>query len=175
MKVHQTFLTTLAIALFAATMPCFAAGEGSSQDSNHAININFSDVRWQKIVPELGDRSSEIAILHVDRITHATKLMIRVPPNVHVPQHWHSANETHTVVDGTFVVECDGKRAELGKGSFTYIPAKRPHEAWTRANEGALLFITVDSAWDINWVNGPPKPSDFSPGLPGPSAAGGLR
>lgn len=27
--------------------------------------------------------------------------------------------------------------------------------------EGALLFITVDSAWDMNWVGEPPKPSDF--------------
>jgi hypothetical protein len=40
------------------------------------------------------------------------------------------------------------------------------HEAWTKANEGTLLFITVDKAWDINWVGGPPKPEDFSPGLP---------
>ena len=35
------------------------------------------------------------------------------------------------------------------------------HEAWTKPNEGTLLFITVDSGWDVNWVNGPPKPADF--------------
>jgi hypothetical protein len=34
------------------------------------------------------------------------------------------------------------------------------HEAWTLPDEGALLFITVDGAWDIQWVNGTPKPAD---------------
>jgi hypothetical protein len=35
------------------------------------------------------------------------------------------------------------------------------HEAWTTPKEGALLFITVDSAWDVNFVNGPPKLADL--------------
>ena len=131
--------------------------------ATHALNLAFKDIQWQKIVPELGDRSSEIAILRVDPKTHATQLMIRVPKNTHVPKHWHSANETHTIVSGTFIVECEGQRAELGVGSFNYIPLKVPHEAWTKPDEGALLFITVDGAWDINWVNGPPKPEDFTP------------
>ena len=112
--------------------------------------------------PELGDRSPEIAILHVDPKTQATQLLIRVPKNSHVRKHWPSANETHTVVSGTFVIECEGQRAELSQGSFNYIPRKMSHEAWTKPNEGALLFITADGAWDVNWVNGPPKREDFA-------------
>ena len=129
------------------------------------LNVKFQDLKWDRIVPELGERSSEITILRVDPITQATQLMIRIPKNTHVPRHWHSANETHTVLSGVFVIECEGPRVELGPGSFNYVPKKMAHEAWTRANEGALLFITVDKAWDINWVGGPPKPEDFSPGL----------
>ena len=67
---------------------------------------------------------------------------------------------------GTFVIECEGQRVELAAGSFNYVPKKMAHEAWTKADEGTVLFITVDQAWDINWVGGPPKPEDFSPGLP---------
>lgn len=134
--------------------------------ADHALNVKFDSVQWHQIVPSLGARSPEIAILRVDATTHATQLVIRVPENTHVPKHWHSSNETHTVISGTFVVECEGQRAELGAGSFNYIPKKMAHEAWTKAHEGALLFITVDNAWDINWVGGPPKPEDFSPGLP---------
>ena len=52
----------------------------------------------------------------------------------------------------------------LGVGSYNYVPGKMTHEAWTTAREGALLFITVDAAWDINWVNGPPKPQDLMVG-----------
>jgi mannose-6-phosphate isomerase-like protein (cupin superfamily) len=92
--------------------------------------------------------------------------MIRVPPRFHVPLHWHTANETHTIVSGTFVIECDGKREVLTIGSFSYVPGKMAHEAWTTAKEGALLFITVDGAWDINWVNGPPKPQDLLADMP---------
>jgi mannose-6-phosphate isomerase-like protein (cupin superfamily) len=70
------------------------------------------------------------------------------------------------VLSGTFIIEAEGQRVELGPGSFNYVPSKMPHEAWTNTEEGALLFITVDRAWDINWVGGAPKPEDFSPGLP---------
>jgi len=147
----------------------FATGAipaSAQEPAMHPLNVAFKDVKWQKMVPELGDRSAEIAILRVDSNTNATQLMIRVPNNFHVPRHWHSANETHTIVSGTFIIECEGQRAELGPGSFNYVPRKMPHEAWTKPDVGALLFITVDSAWDVNWVNGPPKSEDFTPRAP---------
>ena len=74
----------------------------------------------------------------------------------HVAKHWHTANETHTIVSGTFLMEHDGERVALGPGSFNYMPSRMVHEAWTRPTEGVLLFITVDGAWDVNWVEGPP-------------------
>lgn len=118
----------------------------------------FDDLKWEKIFPEWGNDSPEIVFLRIDPKTQATQLMIRVPKNMHVPRHWHTANETHTIVSGTFVMECEGNRAELGPGSFNYMPSKMIHQAWTKPDEGALLFITVDSAWDLNWVDGPPQP-----------------
>jgi len=136
-----------------------------AEQLDHPLNLKLDELKWARMIPELGDRSSEIAILHVDPKTQATQLMIRVPKNFHVPKHWHSANETHTVIRGTFVIECEGQRSELGAGSFNYVPSKMVHAAWTKADEGTLLFITVDKAWDINWAAGPPAPKDFSPGL----------
>ena len=127
------------------------AGEG-------AIYLKAGDIKWERIMPELGNRSPEISILHVDPRTSATKLMIRVPNHFHVPKHWHTANETHTILSGTFIMEhVAGQRHELGPGSFNYVPSKTVHEAWTKPDEGAVLFITVDGAWDVNWVEGPPK------------------
>lgn len=137
--------------------------EMSKDTTVHALNLKFENLKWNKIVPELGDRSSEITILRVDPKTQATQLMIRVPKNFHVPMHWHTANETHTVVSGTFIMECEGLRDTLRAGGFNYLPSKMHHQAWTPENEGSLLFITVDKAWDINWVGGPPKPEDFLP------------
>lgn len=137
------------------------AGQSAPEAASHALNMKAADIKWDRIFPELGERSSEISILRVDPKTQATQLMIRIPANFHVPMHWHTANETHTVISGTFVMECEGKRTVLGVGSYNYVPSKMTHEAWTTTREGALLFITVDAAWDINWVNGPPKPQDL--------------
>jgi mannose-6-phosphate isomerase-like protein (cupin superfamily) len=127
--------------------------------SGQAMGVAYEDLKWQTIIPELGPDSPQISILRVDPATQATQLLIRVPKQVHVPMHWHGANETHTVVRGNWTFEHDGARQLLGPGGFNYIPAKMHHQAW--ASDGALVFITVDGAWDVNWVNGPPTKADL--------------
>src|ERR1043166_1375554 len=78
-----------------------ASAPGATIDMAQAIFKNYQDLTWNKILPELGDSSPEICILHVDPKTQATKLMIRAPKGIHVRKHWHSANETHSVIRGT--------------------------------------------------------------------------
>jgi len=131
----------------------------ASPNAPQVMTTLYEDLKWQAIVPELGEDSPQIAILRVDPSTKATQLLIRTPRKVHVPMHWHSANETHTVIRGTFVFEHEGKRHELGSGGFNYLPARMHHQAW--ATDDALVFITVDSGWDVNWVSGPPTKSDL--------------
>jgi quercetin dioxygenase-like cupin family protein len=124
-----------------------------------AMAATYENLEWQTIVPELGTDSPQISVLRVDAKTKATQLLIRVPKRVHVPMHWHSANETHTVIRGQWTFEHEGAREELGPGGFNYIPARMQHQAW--ASDDALVFITVDGAWDVNWVNGPPTKADL--------------
>ena len=52
---------------------------------------NLSQNKWDKIVPDLGENSPEICILHIDPKTHATSLLIRTPKAIHVRKHWHTA------------------------------------------------------------------------------------
>jgi quercetin dioxygenase-like cupin family protein len=108
----------------------------------------------------LGDASPELAILRVDSNTKATQLFIRAPVGLHVPKHWHSANETHTMIFGSATFGCEGMKVELGPGGFNYMPARMVHEAWVSA--GSLTFITVDGLWDVNWVDGPPTSADLT-------------
>ena len=137
------------------------ASEHEAAPAMHeGLFTNYQDMKWKQILPDLGDSSPEICILHVEPKTQATKLMIRTPKAIHVRKHWHSANETHTVLLGKQVFACDGKRIEQGPGSFNYMPAKMVHEAWLPA--GSLVFITVDGAWDVNWVEGPPTAADLT-------------
>lgn len=130
-----------------------------------AVSAGYEDLQWQAIVPELGADSPQISILRVDPRTQATQLLIRIPRQMHVPMHWHSANETHTVIKGSWVFEHDGQRHNLGPGGFNYLPARTHHQAWS--SDDALVFITVDSGWDTNWVSGPPTRSDLGQPLPG--------
>jgi mannose-6-phosphate isomerase-like protein (cupin superfamily) len=144
--------TNLAMPASPGTLAQTAVGEVAAR----YMSARFEDVEWEKILPAFGDDSPEIAILRVDPKTQATQLLIRNPKKIHVTRHWHSANETHTILRGNMVFECDGKREELGPGSFNYIPKKMIHQAWLP--DDGLVFITVDGAWDINWVDGPPPP-----------------
>jgi mannose-6-phosphate isomerase-like protein (cupin superfamily) len=134
-----------------------AAGGPAAPGGQHA---RYDDLRWQIMVPELGADGPQAAILRVDPKTGATQLLIRMPKRMHVPVHWHSANETHTVIKGTMVFEHGGQPHELGPGGFNYIPARTHHQAWS-ATDDALVFITVDGPWDVNWVNGPPTKADL--------------
>jgi mannose-6-phosphate isomerase-like protein (cupin superfamily) len=128
--------------------------------ANAAEFKNLSDLKWDKILPDLGADSPEICILHVDPTTQATQLLIRTPKAIHMRKHWHTANETHTLIKGTATLACEGKKVELAQGGFNFMPAKMAHEAWLPAE--SLTFITVDGAWDINWVEGPPTQADLS-------------
>jgi quercetin dioxygenase-like cupin family protein len=144
-----------------------SAGTRATGSGSQAMSVRYEDLRWQTMVPELGSDSPQISILRVDPKTNATQLLIRTPKKMHVPIHWHSANETHTMIQGTAVFEHGGKREQLGPGGFNYIPAKMQHQAWT--SEGSVVFITVDGAWDVNWVGNPPSKTDLNqtppPGL----------
>ena len=142
-----------ALALITLISPALAQNAPSHDPAVHPVFQNFSDLTWEKTNPEEGDNSPEVAILHVNPITKASELLIRTPKNYHVPKHWHTANETLTVIRGTFVMAHEGsdKRVELNVGSYAYMPAKMVHEGRTQG-EGAMYLVTVDGAFDINWV-----------------------
>jgi mannose-6-phosphate isomerase-like protein (cupin superfamily) len=142
-------------------LPTGAAPAPANTGPGTPIFKQLSEVQWKKMLPELGDASPEMAILHEDSKTHATQLLIRSPKALHVRKHWHSANETHTVIVGSATFECDGKKAEFGPGGYNYMPARMVHEAWVAA--GAVAFITVDGPWDVNWVEGAPTAADVTP------------
>jgi anti-sigma factor ChrR (cupin superfamily) len=153
-SLRHTMLLLLTVAVSPAAAQTMTPA--SHDDSAHTIYQKFSDMKWERLIPELGAASAEITILNVDPKSGATQLMIRSPKNYHAPKHWHTANETHTVISGTFIMQhSGGAREELGPGSYNRMPGKMIHEAWSKPDEGNLVFITVDGPWDLNLVDGP--------------------
>src|SRR5437867_13349048 len=127
----RPFLQTATIALFAVFISTgmLVAAEPAVAPAQPMF-MKLQDVKWEKILPDLGEMSPEIAILRVDPKTQATQLLIRTPKGIHVRKHWHTANETHTMISGKAIFECERKRMELGPGEFNFMPAKMVHEAW---------------------------------------------
>jgi quercetin dioxygenase-like cupin family protein len=148
-----------ALLMSAVAFPLSVLAQTPSHDAAaRAAFLNLKDLKWEKTNPELGDKSPEISILHES--PQETELFIRGPKNFHVPRHWHSANETITMIHGTFILKHDGsdERVALDQpGSFAWMPAKMIHEAWTGPDGEALYFITTDGKFDINWVDAAPK------------------
>jgi quercetin dioxygenase-like cupin family protein len=147
-----TIVTTFCVLSGSALAQMVTPQQPPPDAATTPLFVNFQDLKWKMSCPELGDRSGAVVILHVDPKSQATQLLLRVPKNRVVPKHWHTANETHTVISGTFVFECEGKQVEQGPGSFNYLPSKMIHQGWTK-DEESVLFVTVDGAWDINWVD----------------------
>ena len=150
----------LALAVAALTQIDAQSSEPATTAGDVPIFKNLSDLKWDRILPDLGENSPEICFLHSDPKTHATSLLIRTSKAIHVRKHRHTANEQHTMISGKAVLACEGKRVELSPGGFNFMPAKMVHEGWLPAN--SLTFITVDGSWDVNWVEGPPTNADLT-------------
>ena len=58
-----------------------AAAEPAAAPSaaHQPLFIPLEQVKWDKILPELGEGSPEIAILRIEPATRATQLLIRTP------------------------------------------------------------------------------------------------
>src|SRR5713101_608569 len=108
---------TIVLASFGIAMGMLIAVEPAPAP-DQPMFVKPQDVKWDKILPDLGDSSPEIAILRVDPKTQATQLLIRTPKGIHVRKHWHTANETHTMISGKAIFACEGKRMEVGPGGF---------------------------------------------------------
>jgi quercetin dioxygenase-like cupin family protein len=145
-------------AILLSTVVSPALAQNAPAASAHAQYQKYQDLKWEKTNPELGSNSPEIAILHVNPVTQATELLIRSPKNFHVPRHWHSANETITLIRGTFIMEHNdsGNRMELDAGSFAYIPAKMIHQACGGVRLNQSIFgckgIVLPRAAHPQWV-----------------------
>jgi quercetin dioxygenase-like cupin family protein len=135
-----------ALVLSAVLLPVGAYAQTGTDSMGKVVQTD--NMKWEPL-----EDGFEISILYTNPTTQATYLVIRGPGNLHVPRHWHSSNESITVLKGTFVVAHDGSedKIELKAGGFAYMPAKMIHEAWT-GDAGATYFIMVDGKWDVNFV-----------------------
>jgi quercetin dioxygenase-like cupin family protein len=172
-----SILAAVLLAVPASALAQSAGGTpaGCPDPSKCPVSLRAEDIQWTKAFPELGTDGPDLAIVHVNPQTQATQLLVRATKAAVVPWHWHTANEAITVLEGTFTVECEGKRIDLGPSSFTYAPARLIHRA--TFSEGCTIAISADGPFDINWAGAPPsaKPAEAAVAKPAGSEQASLE
>jgi len=170
MSTLRLFIVAAAIlAAAAVTFPQTPGGPPAScpDPSKCPVYLRAEDIQWEKAFPDLGPDGPDLAVVHVNPKTQATQLLVRATKPAVVPWHWHTANEAIMVMKGTFTLECEGKKVDLGPGSFTYTPSRLIHRA--TFSEGCMIAISADGPFEINWAGAPPtarKPGEAAMPVP---------
>lgn len=114
------------------------------------VVVKAANVKW-------GDhpsvRGAKMCVLSGDPAKGPSVLMMKFPKGLTVPAHWHTSNETVTVVSGTALFGTgekvdETKATELGSGSYMLIPSKSPH--WSIAKEEVVISVALDKPADFN-------------------------
>ena len=128
-------------------------------DSKEIMLKNPSDLKWEKMLPDLGEDSPLFSILRVDANTKATTLMIEFPKAIYIPKHTHEMSETHIILGGSHLFESEGKRFDVKEHGYIYMPGKFVHEAWVPA--GAKAIIILEDGWKVDWLKAGPTRLDL--------------
>lgn len=131
---------------------------------NEIVLKNSDDLKWEKMLPELGDDSPVYSILREDPKTKATTLMIQFPKAIYIPKHTHKKSETHIILGGSHLFETGGQRYEVKENGYIYMPGKFVHEAWVPA--GAKAVIILEDGWKVDWLKEGPTKADLGKSAP---------
>ena len=149
-----------------AGMGFTAAGLLQPALANEEIILkNRADMKWEKMLAELGADSPVYAILRVDPDTKATTLMIEFPKAMHIPKHTHEKSETHIILGGAHIFEHGGRHFDVKEHGYIYMPGKFEHEAWVPA--GSKAIIILEGGWKVDWLDGGPTAKDVGKDTPG--------
>jgi len=141
-------LASLAISLTVAAGPVFA-------QPTHII-VPADKVQWGPAPPFL-PAGAQIAVLQGNPSEKgAVTLRLRLPANYNIPAHWHSMDETVTVLSGAFHVGMGDKldrqtSQTLEPGGFVSLSATMRHFAWTA--KPTVVQVNLQGPFDIFYVN----------------------
>ncbi len=123
-------LTTILFAVGSFAQEAQGQVSGSSPHSF----ISASELEWNPFEPEGFPLGARIAVVHGDPGREGEPYTVRVsiPGDYEIPPHWHSGDETLTVLSGTFLLAMGERRDEarldaFRAGDVLFIPAEHPH------------------------------------------------
>jgi hypothetical protein len=129
----------------------------TAHSDDKMVAMTPSDVKWGDAPPIL-PKGVKFALLYGDPGKTGGLYIIRLktPAGYKIPAHWHPADENVTVVSGTFYAGMGDKLDEKATkafpaGSFTSMPAKMHHFAYTKGE--VVLEISGIGPFAMTYIN----------------------
>jgi len=143
-------------AVLAAVIVGGLAGSALAQGTSHEGFINPKDIKWAAAPPSM-PKGAKIAVLQGDPGKSGPFVMrLMVPPGYQIPPHWHTQDESLTVISGTFYFG-PGDKVEtstahtLAPGAFHFLSGKDHH--FLVAKSEAVIQINGNGPFDVTYIN----------------------
>jgi quercetin dioxygenase-like cupin family protein len=153
---------TSAVSLVALILAGLAGSALAQGASERGAFINPSDIKWGAAPPSM-PKGMKIAVLQGDPGKPGPFVIrLMVPPGGKIPPHWHSQDESLTVIAGTLYFG-PGDKIEISKahtvtaGAFHFLAGKDHH--YLVAKSQAVVQVNGNGPFDITYIN----PEDDDP------------
>src|SRR5882762_2558743 len=121
--------------------------------------VHYGDLKWTPIM-----KGCDLAAVSGDPNAEGAPFVLRIrcADGTKIPAHWHPADESLTVLKGTFLVATgeafdEGKLQTMNVGNYVLMPKEMRHFAICKGE--TIVQIHGAGPFKVNWVN----PSEVQP------------
>ena len=123
--------------------------------------VNTKDIKWGPAPPAI-PKGAQVAVLQGDPFKSGPFVMrLKVPAGYQIPPHWHTQDESLTVISGSFYFG-KGDKAETSNaptitaGAFHYLSGKDHH--YLVAKTPSVIQINGNGPFDVTYINSDDDP-----------------
>jgi quercetin dioxygenase-like cupin family protein len=129
-----------------------AASPATPPSTEDALVADVATAKFADATMPQAPKGSQSALIGVDPQTKGPTAYNKTPAGGGLPAHWHSHPEYTVLLAGKGTLVVDGKKHEVGPGSYFVIPAKAVHQFTCGSGADCLQLIRRGGPPDYNWV-----------------------
>jgi len=144
------------LSLVAVILWSLASSASAQGTSERQAFVNPQDIKWGAVPPSM-PKGAKIAVLEGDPSKPGPFVIrLMVPPGYKIAPHWHTQDESLTVISGTLYFG-SGDKVETSKahtltaGSFHFLSGKDHH--YLVAKSQAVIQINGNGPFDVTYIN----------------------
>jgi len=152
----KTSIRTKAISLGAIILAALVGTAPAQGTSDRESFVNPGDIKWGDAPPSM-PKGAKIAVLQGDPGKPGPFVIrLMVPAGYKIAPHWHSQDESLTVISGTLNFGIGdkpepGKAHALTAGGFHYLAGKDHH--YVTAKTATVIQVNGSGPFDMTYIN----------------------